>query len=113
MRYGVLIQSIGALGALCLRKGGAVALSCIAVEGELRNEQHLSLYVADGEIHLARFVLKDAERRDLFHRLFRLLFDVARFYPEIDDEPAPDLGHELIAHTQGRGGDALCHKFHG
>ena len=108
----MLIQSVGAFGALRLGKRGAVALFGIAVEGELRNEQHLSLYVADGEIHLARLVFEDAEKSNFFHRLFRLFFVIARFHPEIDDEPAPDLGHELTAHTQGRGGDALCHKFH-
>ena len=60
----LLIQRFGLFGAGGLAEGGAAAVAGVAVEGELRYQQHFSAGVFHRQIKLAGFVFKDAQVGD-------------------------------------------------
>ena len=60
----LLIQRFGLFGAGGLAEGGAAAVAGVAVEGELRYQQHFAAGVFHRQIEFAGFVFKDAQVGD-------------------------------------------------
>lgn len=59
------VEGLGDLGRCSLVEGGAPALTAVAVEGELGDDEERAADIRDGEIHLAVGVLEYAERKNL------------------------------------------------
>ncbi len=79
------VEGDGVFGAGGFDEGGAVAFACVAEEGELRDEQDGAFYVFKAEIKFTIDVVEDAELRDFFCDLRRVVFGVVRGDAEEDE----------------------------
>ena len=68
----MFVEWLGLFGSGSVGEAGAPALAHVGVEGELAHRQHGAPYVAQGEVHLARGFLEDAQPRDLVGQQRRL-----------------------------------------
>ena len=73
-----------------LDERGAVSLARVAVERELRHQQHRAAYILDAEIKLAVGVVEDAQLRDFLRDGFGVWLCVVCAYTEKYEQPAVD-----------------------
>jgi len=94
-------------------EGRARAFARAGDERELAHNEGAAVGVADGEIHLAVGVLKNAERGDFLGKPFSVVRRVAGGDTEQDEEAAVDGADGLAVDDDTGGGDALNDRFHG
>jgi hypothetical protein len=90
------------------------SLAHVAVERELRDDQHAASGVHDGAIHgLAGVGLEHAHVADLGGDIARVRLGVRLADAEQDEQSGADLSNHLIVDAHARRRDALDHCAHG
>lgn len=109
---GGFVEFAGEVG----RRGGGEAWSsafaAVAVEGELADEQDVSVGVEEGEVHFAVGVGEDAEVGDFFGDPFGVFGGVLFSDGEVDEQAGADPADGFVVDGDGGVGDALNDGSH-
>lgn len=112
MAHDVLVEGVGLLRPRGLDEGGAVAAPRVAQERELGDDQHLAAHVLHGAVHLAVFVLEDAQVCDLLGGKARVLLAVARLHADEHEQAGADFRYEPAPDGNLGARDALDYDSH-
>lgn len=95
-----------------LDEAGPTALAAVAVQRELADNQHAAADLDDVTVHLAGFVLEDAQARQLVGEPFRLLGSVAMGDAQKDQQAAADLADDFAVDFDAGLGNSLQDGTH-
>ena len=84
----------------------------VAQQGKLRNQQHFSAHILNGEVHFAVFVLKNAQARDFVCAIDHIVFAIAVFHAHEHQIARTNRGDFLFVHGYARVRNPLHYTTH-
>ena len=107
MLHEMVIQAspLGSRGGLA--EAGAVAAAGVCGKGELADDEQAAVHVSDAAVHLAGFVVEDAQFQEFGEQLVSFFFAVADFGADEDEQALADGADGVASDADAGLGDAL------
>ena len=103
----VFVQGAGLFGGRGVVETGAASFAAIAIEGELRDDQHRAAGIEQAAVHFAVFILEDAKVQDLLCDEFGVSFGIEFRHAQQDEEAGADFADDGPIDKDTRFGYAL------